>query len=243
MDGENLRHSICDLFPNFNKFEYLPRANWGQFFDWISESVTGSGCDRIRTYWYVVQNIDFYPFQINSAKNDGKYEFLYKILSRNKSCKDSIDKRATGDEKNETIDKLVEVLIKRKDAMQKRFNGWVEIQNTIARESNSVEFRRAGAIRFDLFDEQLGSEKAVDVKLATDLIKLKDIYDIAIILSGDQDYSPAVDLAKDLGKRIVNVSFLTSNGKLLPGGAKRLNQSTDWSFEVPYIDSKKYFNL
>lgn len=243
VDGENLRHSICDLFPTFNRPDYLPKANWGKFFDWISESVVGPDCDRIRTYWYSVQNLDFYPFQLNSAKNEGNYDYLYKILSKNKACKESMDKRIEGDERNDTINKLIETLHGRKDAMQKRFNGWIEIQNTIARENNSVEFRRAGAIRYDLFDEQLGTEKAVDVKLATDLIKLKDIYDIAIILSGDQDYSPAVDLAKDMGKRIVNVSFLTSNGKLLPGGAKRLNQSTDWSFEIPYDESRKYFNL
>lgn len=71
VDGENLRHSICDLFPTFNRPDYLPKANWGKFFDWISESVVGPDCDRIRTYWYSVQNLDFYPFQLNSAKKRG----------------------------------------------------------------------------------------------------------------------------------------------------------------------------
>ena len=83
VDGENLRHSICDLFPTFNRSDYLPKANWGEFFDWISESVVGTDCDRIRTYWYAVQNLDFYPFQLNSAKNNGSYDYLYKILSKN----------------------------------------------------------------------------------------------------------------------------------------------------------------
>jgi uncharacterized LabA/DUF88 family protein len=67
----------------------------------------------------------------------------------------------------------------------------------------------------------------VDVKLATDLLKLYDIYDAGIIVSGDGDYVPAVQVVKDWGKHIVNESFLKKTGGLLPGGARRLNQSAD----------------
>lgn len=83
----------------------------------------------------------------------------------------------------------------------------------------------------------------MDIKLATDLIKLKDIYDVAVIVSGDQDYVPAVDAIKDFGKHTVNVAFLTEQNRLLPGGAKRLNQSTDRSMEIKHLDLKKYLNL
>lgn len=81
------------------------------------------------------------------------------------------------------------------------------------------------------------------MNLATDLIKLKDIYDIAIIVSGDQDYVPAVDSVKDFGKHTINVSFQAESGFLLPGGAKRLNQSTDRSSELSYNDLKKYLEF
>ncbi len=86
----------------------------------------------------------------------------------------------------------------------------------------------------------MGAEKSVDVKLATDLIMLRDIYDIAVIVSGDQDYVPAVQIVKDAGKKVVNVSFETRGGRLLPGGARRLNEKTDSALRVGYSELKTY---
>jgi len=83
----------------------------------------------------------------------------------------------------------------------------------------------------------------VDVNLATDLLERRDIYDVGIIVSGDQDYVPAVQAAKDRGKQIVNVSFLKRDGKLLPGGARRLNQATDRTIEMSYAELKAFMRF
>lgn len=47
-------------------------------------------------------------------------------------------------------------------------------------------------------------EKGVDVKLAVEMIEnaLSDNYDTAIIISGDGDFVPAVDLVKKQGKHV-----------------------------------------
>jgi hypothetical protein len=124
--------------------------------------------------------------------------------------------------------------------MKGRFEGWETLHNGIALAHGSVEFRRAGAISYDLFTQELGREKAVDVKLGIDLLLLADIYDIAIIVSGDGDYVPAVQAVKDRGKQVINVSFKTRGGKLLPGGARRLNLITDSYLEVEYNTMKSY---
>ena len=125
----------------------------------------------------------------------------------------------------------------------KRAAGWVAVQDGIAHRHPAIEFRRAGSLRYNLFEEDMGPEKAVDVKLATDLIILRDIYDVAIIVSGDQDYVPAVQGIKDFGKRVVNVSFRTRQGTFLPGGARRLNQVADFSIEVPYERFHEFMNF
>jgi uncharacterized LabA/DUF88 family protein len=65
-------------------------------------------------------------------------------------------------------------------------------------------------------------------------LTLKDIYDVAIIISGDGDYVPAVQAVKDSGKHVINVSFLKKNGGVLPGGARRLNQATDRIIELAH---------
>ncbi len=61
VDGENLRHTICDLFPDFDRQSYLPKgADWSKFFDDVVEKAS-SGANRLRTYWYVVQHFDPFP--------------------------------------------------------------------------------------------------------------------------------------------------------------------------------------
>jgi uncharacterized LabA/DUF88 family protein len=123
----------------------------------------------------------------------------------------------------------------------RKFNGWQTVQDGICHNHKGVEFRRAGAISYNLFTHQLGQEKAVDVRLAVDLLTLCANYDLAVIVSGDQDYVPAVQAVKDRGKRVVNVAFLERRGRLLPGGARRLNQITDDHIAVPYDQSAEYF--
>lgn len=124
--------------------------------------------------------------------------------------------------------------------MENRFSGWQRVHNAIAVEHDAVEFRRAGMIQYNLFNETFGQEKAVDVKLAVDLLEFVDIYDTAIIVSGDGDYVPAVQAVKNRGKQVVNVSFETRGGKLLPGGARSLNQITDKSLIVQYDRMREF---
>ena len=64
VDGENFRHSIVRLFQSFRQQDYLPKtAAWTQFFDYIVKEVTGDG-ERLRTYWYVIRTMDFYPYHL-----------------------------------------------------------------------------------------------------------------------------------------------------------------------------------
>lgn len=118
-------------------------------------------------------------------------------------------------------------------------NGFVPIGKHAA-----IEFRKAGTITCNLLENnRFGREKAVDVKLASDLIALKDIYDIAVIVSGDQDYVPAVQVIKDYGKRVVTVAFERRDGRLLPGGARQLNQASDWGLPVKHSDLDSFLKI
>ena len=59
--------------------------------------------------------------------------------------------------------------------------------------------------------------KGDDVYLATDLIKgaYENLYDVAIIVSGDEDFIPAIKLAQKNGKKIINAFFPKSSSYLL----------------------------
>lgn len=241
VDGENFRHSIVELFrDDFTQDAYLPkRAEWARLFDHLVEEVAPGG-ERRRTYWYVVESLDFYPYRFSSPEE--KPEELKTLLCKHEEFRKLLislrDVRLI-----EEMKRIVGDLENRRRSMRRRFDGWTVIQNGICLRHPSIEFRRAGAICYNLFSQTLGTEKAVDVKLACDLIVLRDIYDVAIIVSGDQDYVPAVQVVKDYGKSVVNVGFKTRSGKLLPGGARRLNVVTDWSIQLAHDDFKAFLSL
>ncbi len=240
VDGENFRYSIGNLFEQFDRKDYLPKkARWDQLFDWIVSQALDQA-ERIRTYWYVVQTLDFYPYRIPSLRNDpGK---LRTVLEKDQAYKRQIATLGD-DEPTAKLEELANELIAERNKIRNRFDGWRVLQDVISGRFSSIEFRRAGAITYKLFEKKFGSEKAVDVKLASDLIVLRDIYDVAVIVSGDQDYVPAVQVVKDSGKHVVNVAFRTRSGKLLPGGARRLNQLVDWSLEITYADLGQHLNI
>ena len=55
-------------------------------------------------------------------------------------------------------------------------------------------------------------EKGVDVMIAIDLVKAayEDLYDTAILVSGDGDFFPAIQAVKDLGKHVEVAAFSTN---------------------------------
>ena len=52
-------------------------------------------------------------------------------------------------------------------------------------------------------------EKGIDIMLATDLLRMAwdDLYDVAILVSGDGDFAYAVRAAKDMGKHVEIAAF------------------------------------
>lgn len=150
VDGENFRHSIGDLFSNFERSDYLPKsAEWTSLFDWIVQQVTADGI-RVRTYWYVVDSVDFYPYRIPDTKTHA--ERLLRLLSGQESYKRKLDSLEDNARLAE-MEKIVGQLEDRQSAMVSRANGWRAMQNGIAGRHKAVEFRRAGAITFNLFED------------------------------------------------------------------------------------------
>jgi len=60
-------------------------------------------------------------------------------------------------------------------------------------------------------------EKEVDIMLATDMLSLayKNVYDTAILVSGDSDFSYTVGEVQSLGKRVENASFEKTSSYIL----------------------------
>ena len=150
VDGENFRYSLLDLFGSFRREDYLPRAaDWTAFFDWIVHEVTAGQGERIRTYWYAIEKMDFFPYKYPDAVRDE--DTCYRLLSKYRPFKDELDSLVAGPPRARRMDEMIEELRRRQGKLSKRFDGWTNIQEGIATQHVAVEFRRAGAIRCNLF--------------------------------------------------------------------------------------------
>lgn len=250
VDGENFRHSICGLFPSFNPEDQLPKdADWSSFFDFLVAKATNGEGLRLRTYWYVVDELVFQPYKLFHPTTiiDGRENLntqFNTFLRRYYIYQDQFDLSAHDEEKAiEETKKAHDKLATRIGVIKKRFEGWKVLYDGISSKHTKVEFRKAGSIKFDLMKDKFIEEKGVDVALAIDMLRLKDNYDIALIVSGDQDYVPAVKAVKDKGITVANISFEKADGKLLPGGARRLNVETDFSLNIRHEEFKNFLNL
>jgi uncharacterized LabA/DUF88 family protein len=243
VDGENLRHTICDLFkPDFEPREYLPKtADWSRFFDTVVARATDNQGKRLRTYWYVVENVDPYPPVLKDRERTNDH--LEGWAKKNEYLLRELKLPEGGKERQAAIKATLEEAQRKRNAIKARFDGFSVLQNGISSKHRAIEFRRSGSISYNVLNGKFGQEKTVDVNLAVDMVTLHANYDVGIIVSGDQDYVPAAQTIKDMGKHVVNVAFKARSGLLLPGGAKRLNQATDWSIELEFDEFKNFLNI
>ena len=242
LDGENFRFSLADLFRSgkfdFQKRDYLPDTDWTEFFRSLYSD--RSGWELVRVYWYVTREIDYWPSRI-PFEWEKKRAFLQRCnivdALTDQGCED------VGTESNTQMRAIEGVLEQRKREIRKRSEGWRTVHTSIEHKNNQIEFRSTGSIRYDLVKRAFGQEKGVDTQLATDLITLSDIYDVALVVSGDADYIPPVQAIKRRGKLVYSVSFLTEEGRKLPGGAHRLERIVDGRIELPFASVRNKLGI
>ena len=236
VDGENFRFSLVDLFAtgeySFTREDYLPQTDWYQFFVGLAWRFD---CDLLRTYWYVVDTIDFRPRRIPYHFKEKKGVF----------CRfEKLRKRITSSKNEKQI--LIEIdkeLKSKRKIMEGRAKSWKNHQSNIEHHNRQIEFRASGSIPFILPDNRFETEKGVDTQMTTDLITMAHMYDVAIILSGDADYIPPARAIKHQGKLVYGISFLNKNGKRLPGGAWRLDNLVDHRYEIPFDEMFSAMNI
>lgn len=91
-------------------------------------------------------------------------------------------------------------------------------------------------------------EKGVDIMLATDLLNMawRDLYDVAVVVSGDGDFAYAVHSVKDLGKHVEIAAFQSSLSQELAQAADYCEYLSPpyfdelWSRRVPIRHSLEY---
>ena len=239
VDGENFLFAIRKLFSSeFDRSDYFPRdAQWSWFFGRMASYL---GAKQYHTYWYTVDEIDFFPYGKWDTDTD---QIVEQNMRHSKSVREELDRAKSRGDKDQLVAQYRANFIAQQEKMEKRLAGWHELQDQVENENPGLQFRRVGWQMYYLAEHSLGKEKGVDIGLAVDLVCQKDHYDTAVLISGDGDFVPAVKEMKKLGKRIGNIEFVDRNGRAVTKIARRLSQAVDFQFSVPFDDMVQFMGI
>jgi len=122
--------------------------------------------------------------------------------------------------------------------VQTRFEKFRGEQRIISENFPEITFQRNGSVYYNSHGYQ--GEKGVDIALAIGMVDLMEDYDIAVLVSRDADFEPAVEHVQRHGKRVANVSFLKADGSELPGAATQLLDRVDGSIQLTHADMTRF---
>lgn len=99
--------------------------------------------------------------------------------------------------------------------------------------TNHIDIAERGHWKVDILHRMV-QEKGLDTSLAVDMIALLDNYDVAVVISGDADMIPSIELAKSRQKQVAVVEFQRGErpDKRGRGFASRLKLSADFVVSV-----------
>lgn len=179
VDGSNYYHSLKKSFQN-------TKIDFQKVSDFLSK-----GNDLINIYFYVSP----VPWQEDAEKysSQQKYFEKLKLIKRLELILGRLEHR-----KNKKLEKV-------KRDFHKLY---IEIKEDINSEKNA-DFEELEKNIDEILKFGNKVEKGVDVNLAVDLVTLafENKYDIAIVISNDGDFVPAVKKAQSYGKKVYNVKF------------------------------------
>jgi len=90
-------------------------------------------------------------------------------------------------------------------------------------------------------NQEILTEKGVDLSLATDFLvsAFRNLYDTAILVSGDDDYAPVIDEVKRLGKTVEVAAFSSDAGSQIRNAADKFIPLENLKDEILLETSKE----
>lgn len=213
VDGSNLFGSLKGLgvlIEDYQKFfAYVFKLSEQE---WRTAVGAGNNTDVVlqRVYWYQVGSID--SWNLDEAQSQA---YLKERFDENKPVKDGYMARAG---------KLLsgrpqsEVALKAWSLCFDEFKAWYENKKRILEgmqrfhygvqsSTDLIDILEIGHWKVDFLGHSC-EEKGLDTRLAVDMVALESNYDVAVVVSGDADSIPSIDLMKRRGKHVGAVEFV-----------------------------------
>ncbi|MCK6462403.1 MAG: NYN domain-containing protein [Candidatus Pacebacteria bacterium] len=245
VDGSNLTGSLKYL--NLRVKEYGTFLNYilKQAIDSWSSSVMGGGYGQarlIRVLWYAVGSIDIWKLDEPESKNQ--------LLDWFKSDKDLQRKylALAGSNLSSTEASPIELASEAwrlcfseistwYNQKKKYVDGLRDFHFGVSSGTDFIDIIACGHLKVDILNKNL-YEKGIDTSLAVDMVTLADIYDVALIISGDADSIPSIQRIKHKGKQAGVIEFIKGYPPEKRGrqSSSKLKAAAD--FIVPIYESE-----
>lgn len=213
VDGSNLYGSLRSLGVEVDDYQ----AFYEHLFEvsrkvW-SESVCASNmqdCLLQRVYWYQVGTMDDWDLDDAQAQ-----AYLKERFESYKQFRDGYMSRAgtelEGKPQSDVALKAWAICFAEMrswyEHKQETLAGMKRFHHAVQKSTDIIDILEVGHWKVDFFTQSC-EEKGLDTRLAVDMVALKDNYDVAVIVSGDADSIPSIDLMKKQGKHIGAVEFV-----------------------------------
>lgn len=177
-------------------------------------SSVGAGQNTItilqRVYWYQVGSIDAWNLDDAQAQ-----AYLRERFEENKQIKAgymATAGKASPGESQETVARKAWSICFNEfrtwyDDKKRTLEGMKRFHHGVQSSTDLIDILEIGHWKVDFFAHTC-EEKGLDTRLAVDMIALENNYDIAVVVSGDADSIPSIDLMKRRGKHVGAVEFV-----------------------------------
>lgn len=104
--------------------------------------------------------------------------------------------------------------------------GVMDSEDKTRRFHDYLRYKGFRVVARDSYDLDRDEQKEVDVAMACKMVvhALKDHYDVAVVVSGDRDFIPAIQEVQAAGKRVEVAAFESSVGEELRRSADRFHR-------------------
>jgi uncharacterized LabA/DUF88 family protein len=213
VDGSNLFGSLKDMSVEVDDYQ--------RFFDYLYglaeqtwRATVKSGKEvstRLqRVYWYEVGSID--DWDLSDAQAQG---YLKQRFDSDTVLKAGYMAQAGKAMPGKTqADVALRAWTNCFDEMSQWYNARVESLDKIRRfhhgvrtSTDIIDVLEVGHLKVDLFNHSC-QEKGLDTRLAVDMVALEANYDVAMLVSGDADSIPSIELMKSRGKHVGAIEFV-----------------------------------
>lgn len=214
VDGSNLFGALKSMNLEVTDYESLYRYIYKESVAAYNESTVISpqvSCQLQRIYWYVVGSIDEWDLSLPQSQDalnksfqkdrDTHDYWMGKLGKEYPGAKDLEEKAWTACFND--FKKWYEIKQGTLDGMKRFYQG-------VRSATDLIDIIEGGHWKVNFLRKYV-EEKGLDTSLAVDLVALEKNYDVAIVVSGDADAIPSLRHAKDAGKHVLAVEFISGS--------------------------------